>query len=139
MGGNCIGMMVTKEDPIEASTDMIGVTHPTAITLIPHIGGVMIITRIIESIATPEKESGVITVITGTEVTLTIHATANTGITEVTGITTHTEIMEATGNVEVTESIVDTGSMENIDIMGPQTECPLEHPIGRTATGAKRL
>jgi len=129
MGENYIGMIITTEGPIMASTDVIGVT---ATVLIPRIGGVMIITQITESIAITEELTGVITVITGTEVTLTIQTIANTEITEITeatGISTRTEI------TEVMESVVDTESMETMDIKEgrrytPQAECPREHRTG---------
>jgi hypothetical protein len=127
-------MMVTTEGPTEASTDVIGVTHPTAIALIPRIGGVMIITQIIESITTTEKKTGVISEITDTEVMPII--LTNTEITKAIGI--YTEITEAIKNM------VDTESTENIDIKEgrrytPQAECRLEHRIGHTATLVKCL
>ncbi|KAG8218735.1 hypothetical protein J3R82DRAFT_4405 [Butyriboletus roseoflavus] len=146
--------IVTTEDLIEgivnltSSESMLtplpvssGVTHPVATALTPRIGGVMIITQIMESITITEKETGVITEITeitGTEVTLTTQTTANTEITEVTGIPTHTEI------TEVTENMVDIESTETINCKGgrrrtPQAECLLEHRIGHTATRVKCL
>lgn len=120
---------------------MIGVTHPTATALTPRIGGVMIITQIMESIAITEKETGVITEITeitGTQVTLTTQTAANTEIIEVIGISAHTQI------TEVTENMMDIESMETIYSKGdrrytPQAECPLEHRIGHTATRVRCL
>ena len=119
-------------------SDVIGITHPTATALILRTDGVMIITQITKIIAITEKMTGVITGITGTEVTLTIQTIANTEITEATGISTHTEITEVIGNM------VDTENMETIDIKGgrrctSQAECPLEHRIGHTATLVKCL
>jgi hypothetical protein len=119
-------------------SDVIGITHPTATAMTPRIGGVMIITQITESIVITERMTGVITGITGTEVTLTIQTIANTEITEATGISAHTEIMEVIGNM------MDTENMETIVIKGgrrctPQAECPLEHRIGDTATLVKCL
>ena len=115
-------------------SDVIGVT---ATALIPHIGGVMIITQNTESIAITEKLTGVITVITGTEVTLTIQTIANTEITEITEITEATGISTHTEITEVTEGVVNTESMETImmDIKEgrrytPQGECPLERHTG---------
>jgi len=138
MGESCTDMIITTEGPTKASTDVIGITHPTATAMTPRIGGVMIITQITESIVITERMTGVITGITGTEVTLTIQTIANTEITEATGISAHTEIMEVIGNM------MDTENMETIVIKGgrrctPQAECPLEHRIGDTATLVKCL
>lgn len=113
-------------------SDEIGVTHPTAIVLIPRIGGVMIITQIIENITTTEKKTREIT---DTEVMLTM---ANTEITKAIG----TSIL--TGIAEGIENVVDTESTENIDIREGRTytsqaECPLEHHIGHTTTLVKCL
>ncbi|KAH0840023.1 hypothetical protein J3R83DRAFT_986 [Lanmaoa asiatica] len=115
--------------PLPASS---GVTHPTATALTPRIGGVMIITQIIESIAITEKKTGVITEITGTEVTLTTQTIVNTEITEATGIPAHTEI------TEVTENMVDTETTETTEFKEGrrctlQTGCPLERRIGHIA------
>lgn len=119
----------------------------------------MTITQIVGSIATTEKETGVIAEITGTEVMLTIQA--NTEITKAIGITTDPEV------TEITENMADTGSTENIDLEGGrrgmlqtgrmgmlqtgrrgmlqagrkrmfQAGRPLVHHIGRTATLVRR-
>lgn len=135
-------------------SDVIGVIHPTVTTLTPRIGGIMIITQIIETITMTEKktcvvieitgteatlttqtitekETGVITGITGTEVTLTTQTIANTEILEATGSSAQTEI------TEVTENMVETESTETTNTTGgrrhtPQVGCPLEHRIGHT-------
>ena len=131
---------------------MIGVIHPTATALIPRIGGAMIITQIIENITIA---TGVPPEITGIEVTLTIQATVNTGITEVTeipvhigitevieivastGITADTESVVGTENMVGTESMVGTGNMGTTYFKGgqrctPPAECPPERRIGPT-------
>jgi len=118
--------------------DVIGVILPTATDPIPRIGGIMTIAQITESTAITEKKAGVITEITGTEVTLTIQTIANTEITGAIGIPTHTEI------TEVIENMADTENTETTDIKRGrrftlQAECLLERRIGRTATLAKFL
>ena len=142
-----------------------GITHPAA-TALTRTGVAMIISQTTENIATTEKETGVTTGTTGTEVMMTTQGTANTQSTEAIGtptLTENTEVIEIVVDTETkvdTETRVDTETMvrtENIastGIMGtenmadtesmgstmwrynPQVERPLERRTGPTRVGS---